>query len=272
MKCKICGNEVGNTKFCPYCGTPVRQVSFSEADVLAVVISKAREGDRQAQQTLMQYVYNDLYNEARGMVDDANSVRTIVNNACVSVLNYLPNLESSNQFRIWSLKFVQAEAVRHLKSKYSAYQMNTGMNALYDSSDERISPQLNLNLDNASIEDLLLQTLNQLPEDQRIVVIMYFYDHLKLNEIADALGLSPSETVSRLQKAKEQIKQSIPLQQTKHKLNADSLTPMGLFISLMTMWKNNATAAGKNILMDAAVKLGIGGTAVTSAVIWSPRT
>ncbi|TMQ73395.1 MAG: FliA/WhiG family RNA polymerase sigma factor [Candidatus Eisenbacteria bacterium] len=39
---------------------------------------------------------------------------------------------------------------------------------------------------------LLLRTLNQLPEQERLVVALYYYEHLTLKEIGRALGISES--------------------------------------------------------------------------------
>jgi RNA polymerase sigma factor for flagellar operon FliA len=39
---------------------------------------------------------------------------------------------------------------------------------------------------------VLLRTLNQLPEQERLVVALYYYEHLTLKEIGRALGISES--------------------------------------------------------------------------------
>ena len=39
---------------------------------------------------------------------------------------------------------------------------------------------------------VILRTLDQLPEQERLVVALYYYEHMTLNEIGRALGISES--------------------------------------------------------------------------------
>lgn len=51
--------------------------------------------------------------------------------------------------------------------------------------------------------------LDQLPEELREVIILYFYQDLKQSEIADILGIGTPLVKYRLKKAKEQMKSMI---------------------------------------------------------------
>ena len=52
--------------------------------------------------------------------------------------------------------------------------------------------------------DLTL-TVMQLPDKLKEVVILYFYQRMSMNEIADALGIAQSSVSHRLQRAKERL-------------------------------------------------------------------
>src|SRR5262249_38241201 len=47
-------------------------------------------------------------------------------------------------------------------------------------------------LEEEQSRDMLLRTLNQLPEQERLVVSLYYYEHLTLKEIGRTLGISES--------------------------------------------------------------------------------
>ena len=47
-------------------------------------------------------------------------------------------------------------------------------------------------LEDAQTREMLLRTLNQLPEQERLVVALYYYEHLTLKEIGRTLGISES--------------------------------------------------------------------------------
>jgi RNA polymerase sigma factor for flagellar operon FliA len=47
-------------------------------------------------------------------------------------------------------------------------------------------------LEEAQMRLVMLRTLDQLPEQERLVVALYYYEHLTLKEIGRALGISES--------------------------------------------------------------------------------
>src|SRR5262249_62353353 len=53
-------------------------------------------------------------------------------------------------------------------------------------------PNLEERLEEQQTRVVVLKTLHQLPEQERLVVALYYYEHLTLNEIGRALGISES--------------------------------------------------------------------------------
>ena len=54
------------------------------------------------------------------------------------------------------------------------------------------APDIEARLEAKQSRVMMLQTLDQLPEQERLVVSLYYYEHLTLSEIGRALGISES--------------------------------------------------------------------------------
>lgn len=56
-------------------------------------------------------------------------------------------------------------------------------------------------------QDALIQAILQLPMKYREIVFLYYYDECKTDEIAQLLGMSASTVRTRLQRARERLKE-----------------------------------------------------------------
>src|SRR5262249_8154725 len=54
------------------------------------------------------------------------------------------------------------------------------------------TPDVLARLEEEETRRLLLETLNRLPEQERLVVALYYYEHMTLREIGVTLGISES--------------------------------------------------------------------------------
>ena len=269
MKCINCGNEIGNARFCQFCGSEQVNVSLDENQLLTILISKACEGDAQAKKDLIQSVFNELSNIALGLTGSAQDAQEVMKNACISILSGLNTLSNTSQFRPWATAIVRHHAVDFLNQKYGLVQDGSTGNILYDPSDEKVQVTSNLPIDPESVQSWILDCVNTMQTDQRAVSMLYFYDQMKLNEISSELGLPAYSVVTKLQQAKEHIKQNVQEQGDKYGAVETSLPPMALFLSLILMWKNNAKAADADFLKGIAGRViaGISGTAASAAMV-----
>ena len=67
--------------------------------------------------------------------------------------------------------------------------------------------------------EIVMDMLNMLPEEQRVVLIMKEYEGLKFREIADSLGISENTAKSRLYYGLKGLRKSFE----EHHLNLESI-------------------------------------------------
>ena len=64
-------------------------------------------------------------------------------------------------------------------------------------------------MDYAETKRLMKEILDGLPEDQKLWVLMYYYEELSVADIADVLGCSTGTVKSRLNYARKKIRNDV---------------------------------------------------------------
>ena len=87
-------------------------------------------------------------------------------------------------------------------------------------------------MDQKETSRLVREILDTLPEDQRIVVGMYYYDQLSVSEIAEELECSENTVKSRLNYGRKKIQGKV-LELEKKGTKLYNLAPLPFFIWLL---------------------------------------
>lgn len=121
------------------------------------------------------------------------SPKTSLQKTFIKVYQHLHKLEEADKFRPWVYKiavnFCNSE-LRKTKRTESLTDVHAGMVTSGITSEHR--------LEQSELKDLIWQTLGQIPEEQKAVIIMKEYEGFKFQEIADILDISINTAKSRL--------------------------------------------------------------------------
>ena len=100
--------------------------------------------------------------------------------------------------------------------------------------------------------------LDQLPDEQRLCVLMYYYDELSVKEIAETLGCSTGTVKSRLNYARKYIKKEVEKQEKKG-TKLYSIAPISFLIWMLHSQENTvqAKAAEPSVWKAVQTKAGM---------------
>ncbi len=212
---------------------------------LVSLLNRVYQGDPDAVTELITGYYPMMYKTALGILGNSSDAQDVVQDASIKLIRNIKQLDNVNSFEPWVKRIVRNEALDYMKTAYKSHNvMWTDMSSAtdegelaYDPADERIDYQPELTLDEKTRQEIILEVLNTLPVDQRTVLQMYFYDGMKLQEIADELGVPMSTVTGRLQKAKTKVKASVTEIQRRDGIKLYGLTPLTFFLYLLGWWK-----------------------------------
>lgn len=177
-------------------------IAMMHSDTL---ISKAKQGDQNAQGKLVQLWYKRIYNFGYKFFLDHDLAMEVSQRTFISMCKNLPGLQDSARFKSWLYKIAVnncREEARKMKGSRSlpfdaVWNSETENSPKWEGSGQRIdNPERQL--EQSQLSDILQEALCELNDEQREVVIMKEYEGLKFREIADVLNISENTVKSRM--------------------------------------------------------------------------
>ncbi|MBQ3283355.1 MAG: RNA polymerase sigma factor, partial [Atopobiaceae bacterium] len=235
MKCYNCKATIpDDASVCPTCG---RQQGFD-----AKTIRAASKGDEAALTELYEKTYASVYNTIRFMVRDDDVALDILQDSYVKAFRSLDTLQDPSRFGAWMRRIVHNRAVDYLRQEKP---VSLGSLTADESEDEvelvddRPDSLPDVVLDQQETARLLGAILDELPDDQRVCVTMYYYEQLSVREIAQELEMPEATVKSRLMYGRKKIEQQVKaLERRGTKLY--SVAPVAL---LMWLFRNQQAQA-----------------------------
>ena len=235
--CKKCGTPLRDAaKFCPSCGQKVE-----EADEKKTLVERVRNNDTEAWEELYKKTYPKAYTVAIQTLKNKEDALDVLQDAYVSVFKKIDTLRDESKLEAWVNRIVANRCIDHIR-KYRGNNAATPFAEMTpDDSDVEFEDVLeNENkefmpeesVDYSATKKIMQGILNQLSEEQRLCVLMYYYEELSISEIADALNCSTGTVKSRLNYARKYIKNEVEnLEKKGTKLY--TATPFAFFLYLL---------------------------------------
>lgn len=182
---------------------------------LAELTSRARRGDQDALSALYEKTYSKVYYTVKSMIRDEDAVSDIVQDSYIKAFTHLGQFEGDDRFPAWVRQIAANTARDWLKKKrpalFTEMDPEDAAEARFEEQipDERTEALPEAVMDRAETKRLIREIIDELPEDQRAVIGMYYYEELSVKEIAQAMGASESAVKSRLLYGRRKIEKQV---------------------------------------------------------------
>lgn len=166
-----------------YSTMPIEPNTYNEKELIQALQDTAR---RDAAFSVLVKLYSkQLYWQIRRMVLNHDDSDDILQNTFIKVLNSIHNFRGDSQLSTWLHRIAINETLTFLNHK----QAET---VSLDSEEGSIAEQLESDsLFSGSHADALLQeAITRLPQKQRLIFNMKYYDDMKYEQISEILGTS----------------------------------------------------------------------------------
>lgn len=213
MYCTRCGKEIrSDQKFCGNCGA--KNVNYKEKNDLKEMIEKAAAGEENALEKIYNLTYVQGFAIALQMVKNEQDAMDVMQDAYISAFRNLKQIEDPRRLKSWFNCIVANKCKDWLKKKkpqlFSDITTGDDDREFEDTiADENLTFSPEDSVDYAETKRLMKEILDSLPEDQKLCVLMYYYEELSVADIADALGCSTGTVKSRLNYARKKIRNDV---------------------------------------------------------------
>ena len=183
---------------------------MKEADL----ITRAKNGDQEAIAALYEETYSKVWYTVRSMIRNEDDSFDIVQDSYIKAFSHLDSFEGE-AFTSWIRQIAANTARDWLKKKRPLLFSELGAGEDEDiPAEDFFEDERTENLPEAFLEQeetarLIREILEELPEDQRAAIGMFYYEELSVKEIAAAMNVSESAVKSRLLYGRRKVEKKV---------------------------------------------------------------
>ena len=169
------------------------------------LIEQFLKGNVQAFNTLIWRYEASLYNFILRVIGDRDQARDLCQMTCIRIYKEVKRLRDPDKFKSWMYRIAMNLCLDEIKKQkkhrtisiFANQSTDNENNVPFQFEDENLQAPDD-SVHQRQLSNILNQALQDLPEEQRMVIVMKQYHELKFTEIADILGEPVNTVKSRL--------------------------------------------------------------------------
>ncbi len=238
-------------------------------------INLMKTGNEAGFNALYSKTYNFVYAKARFIMKDEQDALDLTQETYVQAYKGIASLDDASNIYAWLGAIVYNQGMRIFRKKKEIL-LDEGAEGIFDdivSEDTDLNPEESA--DAKETVDIIKGFIEELPELQKIAVLAFYYDNIKIDDIATICDCSPNTIKSRLNYAKKFLKDKVEEHEKKNNYKLHSFTP-GLFVLVlktllgsdkyrMSAYAAEGVFSGACAATGMSVAAGVSGSVVTNA-------
>lgn len=175
------------------------------------IIPSALSGNNLAFEALYNMTKDEAYFIALSLTHNENDAMDILQESYLKAFSNLDKVNPPEMFDNWFNRIVANQSKDFLKKKKPVLFADISSDIAIDwdeneKNDDYIPEQ---SLDNNETSRLIMDIINNLPEDQRLCILMYYYQDMRVADISSTLNLTVSTVKYKLSAARKTIKSEV---------------------------------------------------------------
>lgn len=174
------------------------------------LISDFKNGDAKSAEELYTLTVSKIFNIAYSIIGSKHTqnAEDIVQESYLYAFKNINQLNDGAKFESWLCKITANKAKDYL-SKYNPrlFSSLNDENAGLWNEDRFFDMSFNEYQNNMEKSQIVMSIINSLTDEQRLCIIMYYYDEMSVAEIADTFNIPQGTVKSRLYNARQAIKE-----------------------------------------------------------------
>lgn len=187
----------------------VAMVQSEEQD--SQLVQKVLNGDTQAFRGLVEQYQGRIYNIIYGMVHNRDDAMELTQDTFLKAFRKLNSFNLDSKFYTWLCRIAVNTAIDHIRKmrhrQTSEFDENIGN--FHDGSlhDDHYSQNPESAAMNSELRSQIIKAVDELPEEQKQILILKEIDGLSYKEIATVVGVAQGTVMSRLYYARKKLQE-----------------------------------------------------------------
>lgn len=251
MHCSNCGAEVSEkARFCPRCGSKIDAAKANDPDVTDIV-AKLQNGTDDQKSAAFEALYNATYKKTYGhiysKINNRDTADELVQDVYASVWEHIGSLQEPKAFYRWYWNIVDHKCADWLDKKLNKEENYA--KPVSDDEGHELDPLTNVSDDSlplpegaiadTQLHELLLGSINELPDNQRYVIKGFYFENKKIQTLVEELGSTESTVKSWLKRGRASMFNSVSQYAN---ANGLKLAPVTIIPLMLLLSKKDAYA------------------------------
>ena len=213
--------------------------------------------------------YNRVYFRARQIMKNEEDALDLVQIVFVEAYKNISSLQASDALFSWldGITYRQGMKIFRKKKDVLLTEEAEGLFDTLENNDTSIMPEINA--DQKATSEIIMGIIEELPELQKVAVIAYYYDGLKVDHIADIMACSVGTIKSRLNYARKYIKDRVEEKEKKegYQLHAFGLPVLWFSIKMLSEKTTLTVEAAQSVYNTSCVTIGLQAGTIHAATV-----
>jgi len=160
------------------------------------VIQACRDGDRSAYDWLVSRYSRAIFGLCFGLLSNAADAEDVCQEALIKGMTEIAYLRSGQSFKAWIFRIARILCIDTLRRRKLGQQVLI-----------KVQDQQEMDTPDKSEYFLLEKAIGTLPEKFRIPLMLYYFQDLSSEAVAESMGISAAGVNSRLSRARKLLRQ-----------------------------------------------------------------
>lgn len=228
------------------------------------LVQQIAGGSETAFNELYHATYRMVYLQAQKLLHDRDAAETVTQDVFVTVYRNIGKLEDPEALRSWIGGIAVRLALKQRQKLAALQETDIESEQIMDILDDTAQePTPESTLCEAENGRIIAELVDQLPEQQRAAVLLYYYDTCAIRQIAEIMQCSEGTVKSRLNYARKTMQQLIEQKERRDNIRLHSFSPGLLLLGLGA--KEQALQLSQSTWQSVIAKLGLGAAAGAGA-------
>ena len=220
---------------------------------LTEAVTQYQSGDEAAFNTIYELTSSNLYVYAKSLMKDPHRAEDLLQNTYMQIIRNIGRLQAPGAFLTWSKRIMHNQYVDSVRGSHGE-TVATSEEALlmFDEvveEDREALPEENYDVQ--QVGEIVWEVMEQMPPEQRMVMMAFYRDEMTVAEIAAMMDLPENTVKSRLFYGRKAMKAHLEDYERKHDIRLHSLVPG----PIIGMALQNQVPAGYGLPFDQSVPL-----------------
>jgi len=216
---------------------------MNEESGILKLLEQIKNGDESAFAEFYSQTYKYVYSRAKCMFSDEEEVQDLVQEVYLALYRNVTTIQSGESIFGWLKTTTFYQGTKMLKKRRKEVLLSEDGEEMFETIPDD-EPEIEEGYMNQEDVEVIRECINRLSDEQKTVLLAYYYDNLKVNEIADILSLSAGTVKSRLYLARKNLQVHIEEEEKKRGYKLHSFGAVTLALALRMFLQGNMEVAG----------------------------